>query len=176
MNRMAEFLRRERQALVGYVRRRIAAAAELDAEDIVQDVMLGLLDRADPTVPIRDLAAYIYRALSNRITDAYRGRRETAELTAESVAAAPSDDPLRAAETREMVDAAFAALDELSPQERAVVLATELEGRAFKDLAEEWDVPLGTLLARKSRALEKLRSRLSGRAGAAGKQEKQKGA
>ncbi len=46
MNRLAEFLRQERQALVGYVRRRIDDDASLEAEDIVQDVALHLFDRA----------------------------------------------------------------------------------------------------------------------------------
>ena len=163
MNKLAEFLRRERQALIGYVRRRIDSAADLDAEDIVQDVILGLFDRADPTVPIRDLAAYIYRALSNRIAEAFRQRRETKKISEADAAAPAADDPLRTAETKQMMDTVFAAMDGLNPRDRAILLATEFEGRAFKDLAEDWGVPLGTLLARKSRALEKIRSLLAGR-------------
>jgi DNA-directed RNA polymerase specialized sigma24 family protein len=42
------------------------------------------------------------------------------------------------------------------------VLATELEGRSFKDLAEEWQTPIGTLLARKHRAVQALRESLTG--------------
>jgi DNA-directed RNA polymerase specialized sigma24 family protein len=38
-----------------------------------------------------------------------------------------------------------------------------LEERSFKDLAGEWRVPIGTLLARKSRGLEKIREQLTGR-------------
>lgn len=160
MNRLVEFLRRERDALVGYVRRRIDDAADQDAEDIVQDVIVNLFDRADPTVPVQNLAAYIYRALRNGIIDRFRKRREMVALS--DAVLASREDPLQEAEKREMLDLVFEAMDELSAGEKAIILATEFEGRPFKELAEEWDVPLGTLLARKSRALDKIRKRLTG--------------
>lgn len=160
MNRLAEFLRRERDALVGYVRRRIDDAADQDAEDIVQDVIVNLFNRADPSVPVQNLAAYIYRALRNGIIDRLRKRRETVALSEGALAS--REDPLQEAEKGEMLDLVFEAIDELSAGEKAVILATEFEGRPFKELAEEWDIPLGTLLARKSRALDKIRKRLTG--------------
>jgi RNA polymerase sigma-70 factor (ECF subfamily) len=160
MNRLSDFLRREREALVGYVRRRIDEAADQDAEDIVQDVIVSLFDRADPTVPVQNLAAYIYRALRNRIIDRLRRRRETVPLP-EALAAA-GEDPLREAEKAEMLDRVFEAMDRLSAEETAIIMATEFEGRPFKDLAAEWGIPPGTLLARKSRALEKIRKQLAG--------------
>jgi RNA polymerase sigma factor (sigma-70 family) len=160
MNRLAEFIRRERDALVGYVRRRIDDAGDQDAEDIVQDVMVNLFSRADPTVPIQNLAAYIYRALRNAIIDRLRKRRETVALS--DAAMVSGEDPLEEAERGEMLDLVFEAMDKLTAGEKAIILATEFEGRSFKDLAKEWDVPLGTLLARKSRALDKIRKRLTG--------------
>jgi len=160
MNRLADFLWREREALVSYVRRRIDDAADQDAEDIVQDVIVHLFDRADPTVPIQNLAAYIYRALRNGIIDRFRRRRETVALA--DAAAASTEDPLWMAEKGEMLERIFEAMDELGAEEKAIILATEFEGRPFKDLAVEWGVPIGTLLARKSRALDKIRKRLTG--------------
>jgi len=160
MNRLVKFIQRERKALVGYVRRRIEDAGDQDAEDIVQDVIVSIFDRADPTVPVQNLAAYIYRALRNTIIDRLRKRRETVALS--DAAMASGGDPLEEAERGEMLDLVFEAMDKLSVGEKAVILATEFEGRSFKDLAEEWDVPLGTLLARKSRALDKIRKQLTG--------------
>lgn len=160
MNRLMEFIRHERKALVGYVRRRIDDAGDEDAEDIVQDVIVNLFDRADPTVPIQNLAAYIYRALRNTIIDRLRKRRETVALS--DAVMASGEGPLQEVEKGEMLDLVFEAMDKLSAGEKALILATEFEGRSFKDLAEEWDVPLGTLLARKSRALDKIRKQLTG--------------
>ncbi len=160
MNRLAEFIRLERDALVGYVRRRIDDAAGQDAEDIVQDVIVKLFDRADPTIPILNLAAYIYRALRNTIIDRLRRRRQTVNL--ETALLASGRDPLRETERGEMLERIFAAIDELNAEEKAVILATEFEGRSYKQLAKEWNIPLGTLLARKSRGLDKIRKQLTG--------------
>jgi len=160
MTRLAEFLRQERDALVGYVRRRIDDAADHEAEDIVQDVVVHLFDRADPSIPIQNLAAYIYRALRNRIVDYFRRRRETLVLA--EAGAASGQNLASKVEKEEMLDDVFAAMEKLSTEEKAVILATEMEGRTFRELAEEWRTPLGTLLARKNRALEKIRKQLTG--------------
>jgi RNA polymerase sigma factor (sigma-70 family) len=160
MSKLAEFFREERQALVGYVRRRIDDAADHEAEDIVQDVAVHLFDRADPSIPIQNLAAYIYRALRNRIVDFYRRKRETVAL--DEAALASGQDPSLEIEKKEILDDVFEAMEGLSVEERAVVLATEVEGQTFKDLAEEWGIPIGTLLARKNRALGKIRMQLTG--------------
>jgi RNA polymerase sigma-70 factor (ECF subfamily) len=161
MTSAADFFREKREAFVGYVRRRIDNAADQEAEDIVQDVFLGFFDRADPTIPIQDLAAFVYRALSNKIIDRFRRRRETLPLMEDILGA--GEDPLLEFERRETLEDVFAAIDSLSAAEKAVILATELEERPFKELADEWRVPIGTLLARKSRGLEKIREQLKGR-------------
>jgi len=161
MTSAADFFREKQAAFVGYVRRRIDDAANQEAEDIVQDVFLGLFDRADPTIPIQDLASFVYRALRNKIIDRFRRRRETLPLMEEILSA--EEDPHLEFERRETLEAVFAALENLSAVEKAVILETELEERSFKDLAGEWGVPVGTLLARKSRGLEKIRKQLRGR-------------
>ncbi len=161
MSALSDFLRRERQALVGYVRRRLDDAADQDAEDVVQDVIVGLFSRPETEASIENAAAYVYQALRNRIVNRYRSRRETAVLTE----AQPSPDrgPERETERAEMLEGVFEALDGLSDEEKAVLVETELEGRSFRDLSEKWDVPVGTLLARKSRAFKKVKKRLAGR-------------
>jgi len=35
-----------------------------------------------------------------------------------------------------------------------------MNGRTFRELSDEWGIPLGTLLARKSRAIAKVRDTL----------------
>ncbi|MCX6561771.1 MAG: sigma-70 family RNA polymerase sigma factor [Candidatus Aminicenantes bacterium] len=160
MDGWTTLLRDKRDAFVGYVRRRIGEAAGHDAEDIVQDVMVGLFDRADPTIPIRDLGAFVYQALRNRIVDRFRKRRDDLPLLEEILDTGL--DPTLEFERREMLDEVFIAMDGLAAEEKAIILATELEGRTFKELAAEWEVPIGTLLARKSRALDKLRKELTG--------------
>jgi len=169
---LAGFFRREYRAMVNYVRMRIDDAAEHDSEDIVQDVMASFLSAADVTAPINNLAAYCYQGLRNRVIDMLRRRRKheslDAPLSQESevpmtlydVIADATHDTEHLVENKLQKENIMEAIDDLPDEQRAVVIATEIEGRSFSELAETWEVPLGTLLARKSRAFEKIRNNL----------------
>jgi RNA polymerase sigma factor (sigma-70 family) len=98
--------------------------------------------------------------------DFFRTRKET--LSLEQPVARDEDirladlirDTSRSAaselERQEMINTLYRLLDTLSENERALILATEMEGYTFRELAEQWQVPINTLLSRKSRAMHKL--------------------
>ncbi len=168
---IADFWAGERRRLVGYVRSLIGDAPDRDGEDVVQDVLVGLMERLDVAGPIEDLSAYIYQALRNRVVDLFRKRRETVSLDA-----GRADDPslslisLIADSTADAFDELYGAeiryrileaIETLTDEEKAVVIETEFNDRTFRELSEEWGVPLGTLLSRKSRALAKVRDALA---------------
>jgi RNA polymerase sigma factor (sigma-70 family) len=160
---VADFIAREWDRLVGAVRSWIDDEADRDAEDIVQDVLAGLFERGDVTEPIRDLSAFVWRSLRNRVTDRRRARRATVSLDAGAggaVADGRSDTGALVAQ-RALGVRIDAAIESLGDDERDVFVATELEGRKFRELAETWDTPMGTLLARKYRAVRHLRSALA---------------
>ena len=167
--RLIEFFSRERERLIRFVRGWIDDAAERDGEDIVQDVVLSLFDRADVSVPIENLTAYVYQALRNRIIDLRRKKRhliisldsQTGSQSNLSLSDLIRDYRYNAAnefERKEMRRLAFASLEKLSDTEKAVIIETEFEGRTFKELSAAWGLPIGTLLARKSRALQKIKT------------------
>lgn len=160
MSKLTDFFRRERLRLVRYVRSLIEDAGDRDAEDIVQDVMLSIFDKADVTIPIENLAAYVYRSLRNKVVDIFRKKRDVVSL--EEVICEAGSDPASAVEKKELIDHIFSMMDILPPEQRAVLIATEFEGRSYRELSEEWNIPMGTLLARKSRALNKIKQDLSG--------------
>ena len=82
--RFADLIATEWHRLVGYVRSRIDDTAEWDAEDIVQDVIEHLFEKADVAEPIADLSGYVFRSLRNKVIDLYRRKRAPAgELTGE---------------------------------------------------------------------------------------------
>ena len=157
----------EREKLVKYVHRFIENTAERDGEDIVQDVILNIFTRADLTIPIENLTAYVYQALRNRIIDYLRKRKDMVSLDAEYVDSKdltlsdilpdPRYDRISEDKIFEVRQRIFQALEALNDEQRAVIIATEFEGWTFQELSEQWNVPLGTLLARKSRALHKIR-------------------
>jgi RNA polymerase sigma factor (sigma-70 family) len=126
----------------------------------VQDVIEHMFEKADVSEPIADLSAYLYRSLRNRIIDLYRKPKRETEL-ADEVADLRTDFE-EALDREEASEAMFEAIEDLPEAQREVLVATELEGRSFKELAEEWNIPIGTLLARKHRAIRALRETLTG--------------
>ena len=170
-SKLVNFFRDEYDRLVGYTRRLIDDTAERDGEDIVQEVMANVFNVADVTLPIENLAAYLYQSLRNRIVDYLRKRRpemmsieeelyEGSDLSLSDLISDPADDAADELEKQEMLHYMFAAIELLNEDEKAVIFETEFEGRSFQELSTEWDIPIGTLLARKSRALEKVRQML----------------
>jgi len=168
---MLEFLSNERKTLIGYVRRLIDDAAERDSEDIVQDVALNIFNRSDITIPIENVAAYVYQALRNKVIDYLRRGRDTTSLDdgwqddekstllhALPALRTEASHEISKLEAREIL---FKALSLLNDEERSVLIATELEGKTFREVSEESGTPLGTLLARKSRAVNKIKESFS---------------
>jgi len=157
--------------LVGYVRWQIDRAADREAEDIVQDVMLNVFDKADLTIPIENLSAYIYRSLRNRVVDFFRKKKD--EISLDAVLSGNRDtslaefirdvrgDAAANREREELHERLYEAIGSLNEKDRAIVIATEFDGVSFRRLSEEWGVPMGTLLARKSRALQKIKKELA---------------
>ncbi|MDR3762921.1 MAG: sigma-70 family RNA polymerase sigma factor [Acidobacteriota bacterium] len=169
-NRLAEVLTHERERFLRFVRRKLDELPALDAEDILSDVAYSLLRRADVVEQAENLTAYIYRSLANRVVDQHRRQVPTTpiDVAPEGEDDAPAlsipDDrpqPDRQMEQRELKARLHDALGQLSPRERAVWIATEIEEQTFRELAEECDEPMGTLLSLKSRANARLRTLLS---------------
>ena len=79
-SRWYAFFTRDGENLVRFVRRRAHRISEMDAEDIVADVMLSLVSRLETNGPVENLYAYAYRAIRNRIADYERGRSKITSL------------------------------------------------------------------------------------------------
>jgi RNA polymerase sigma factor (sigma-70 family) len=170
-HRLVAVFDRDRRRLTRFVQSRLRGDGGDEAEDIVADVMLRLFERADLLAQVEDLTAYLYRALGHAVTDFFRRRRANPvalqegaddEQRTEVEAPDPAPDPEQSLALRQQRDKIDAALTLLSPAERAVWVAVEMEGWTFRQLAEQWGEPLGTLLSRKSRATKRLQKLLAG--------------
>ena len=166
-SRIIDFIFAEKDRLVAYARQLIADEAARDGEDIVQDVALNIFRLADLPLPVENLSAYVYQALRNRAIDYLRRRRNQVSLDDEpgegkgpSLAEVLSDPALSTeAEINrsEIRRRLYQAIEGLSDDQKAVLIETEFQGRSFKELSRAWNIPLGTLLARKSRAMAGIR-------------------
>lgn len=167
---LLEAIDRERGRLRGFIRRRVADAR--DAEDILQDVFFELVEAYRLTQPIEEIGAWLFRVARNRIVDLWRRRRREEPLSEDAVDGeeyrARFEDWLPSAEAGP--EAAFArrvliqeladAVDELPDAQRQIFIAHEIDGRTFRELAEETGLSINTLLSRKRYAVLRLRLRL----------------
>ena len=165
-HRLTEFFRNEYFKLLGFVRRRVDDIAAQDAEDFVHDVAVQLFDKADIAAPIEHLSAYVYRSLQNRIADYFRKRRPfppqndsgpgNASPTLDRVVKASGYDSAPEIRKVEIAHDLYRLLDGLSDDEKRLIFATDIQGNTFSQLSKMWNVPVNTLLSRKSRALNKI--------------------
>jgi RNA polymerase sigma factor (sigma-70 family) len=163
----ADTMEQEKAKFFRVVRRRLSRISIMDAEDIVADMIHGLLKRVDVFGEIENIVGYAYKSLENKIVDFRRNRRAMVSLDEEggpeAIAGnllADADTPEQSVARMETRDRLLWAVGRLSPKERALWIATEIEGRSFSELSEEWEEPLGTLLSRKSRTNVRLRELL----------------
>jgi RNA polymerase sigma factor (sigma-70 family) len=167
---IATFFSAERNRLVAYVRRLIDDAGDRDGEDVVQEVALAILSRPDFLIPIETLSSYVYQSLRNRVIDHFRrpapmlsldeSRDENGDRTLADLLAPSAQDVESEVTRSELKRRITEAIDKLPWDQREIVIETEFKGRKFADLSEEWGSPVGTLLARKSRAMAKMRKSL----------------
>lgn len=169
---LKNFFTNEYNKLVSYVQRYISEVYYgIDAEDIIQDVALNIYSKADINTPVENLAAYFYRSVRNKIIDIQRKHRKSTSIENfnnkmnENVLLETISDVVEEEEfykNEELQGKMIKAIEQLKPDEKAVVIETEFNGRSFKELSKGWDIPVGTLLARKHRALGKLYKILNG--------------
>src|SRR2546426_3906757 len=172
--RLSEVVKREQSRLRNFIRRRVPDPA--DVEDILQDVFYKLVEANRLLMPIDHVTGWLFRVARNRITDLLRQKREDtfSDATIEDEDGEllqiedlwPSSDtgPEALYVRSVLLDELELALDELPNDQpmsqREVFIAHELEGRSFKELANESGVNVNTLLSRRRYAVLHLRERL----------------
>jgi RNA polymerase sigma factor (sigma-70 family) len=168
--RLSEVIQREYRRLFQFIRTRVDDQG--DAEDILQDVFSELIEAYRLMQPIEQVGAWLYRVARNRIIDRFRRQRlsgvqETRVVTSEDESLLledllPSRDAGPEAEYARGVleEELEAAIDDLPEEQRSVFVAHELQGRSFKEIADETGLNINTLLSRKRYAILHLRQRL----------------
>jgi RNA polymerase sigma-70 factor (ECF subfamily) len=121
------------------------------AEDIAQEAFVSALRALGRFDRRRPLAPWLHRIVVNRAIDWARARALRPETAADALpeAAAP-------AERAEMDDELVAALADLGPEHRAVVVLRHLLGYTPGEIATMLDLPRGTVNSRLRRALDAL--------------------
>jgi RNA polymerase sigma factor (sigma-70 family) len=169
--RIADVVQQEQSRLRAFIRKRLSDEGEV--EDILQAVFYELVEAYRLLKPVEQVGAWLYRVARNRIIDFFRkkkpetfangpvgGVNDEDALLLEDLLPSPAAGPEAAYARRVLLEELEAALEELPQEQREVFIAHELDGRSFKELAEESGLNVNTLLSRKRYAVLHLRQRL----------------
>lgn len=144
-----------------------------DAEDLVQETFTKAFTKFHQYRPGTNLKAWLYRILTNTWINTYRrAQRRPQESDDDQVedwqlaaAAEHTSTGLRSAEVEALEampdEAVTQALAELRDEFRMAVYLADVEGFAYKEIAEIMETPVGTVMSRISRGRAQLRQSLA---------------
>jgi RNA polymerase sigma-70 factor, ECF subfamily len=167
----------ERDALE-YVDQLYSAAMRMtrnpqDAEDLVQEAYTKAYSSFHQYRPGTNLKAWLYRILTNTYINLYRKRQrqpqqaatDTVEDWQMAKAAQHTSTGLRSAETEALDHLPDSdvkdALQAIPEEFRLAVYFADVEGFAYKEIAEILDIPIGTVMSRLHRGRKLLRGLLT---------------
>lgn len=143
-----------------------------DAEDLVQETYIKAFQAFDSFTQGTNLKAWMYRIMTNLyITNYRKAQRRPTQTSAEEItdyqllsSASHESQGLESAEVEALkklpTSEISEALNALSEDYRMVVYYADVEGLAYKEIAEIMGVPLGTVMSRLHRGRKKLREAL----------------
>ena len=143
-----------------------------DAQDLVQETYLKAYKNFDSFTPGTNLKAWLYRIMTNTYINSYRKKqRRPLETSADEVTdyqlySSSSHDStgLESAEVealKAMPNSRISeALNALNEDYRMVVYYADVEGLAYKEIADVLDIPMGTVMSRLHRGRKQLRGML----------------
>ncbi|MGH8994368.1 MAG: sigma-70 family RNA polymerase sigma factor [Acidimicrobiia bacterium] len=145
-----------------------------DAEDLVQETYLRAYRAFNTFQEGTNLKAWLYRILTNTFINQYRAAKRRPEqsdiedvedlylyrrlggLEAAMAGRSPEAEVLENIPDVEVKEA----LESLPEQFRMAVLLADVEGFAYKEIAEILDIPIGTVMSRLHRGRKQLQKRL----------------
>jgi RNA polymerase sigma-70 factor (ECF subfamily) len=145
------------------------------AEDLTQETFVKVLNALDSYRPEYKFSSWIFKIANNAAIDHLR-RRDVDTLSLDGAPNARSADeieatalqatdrgptPLAELEARELGSAIERAIAGLRPEYRACILLRHVEGRAYEEISEVLDLPLGTVKTYIHRARLELRESLA---------------
>ena len=144
------------------------------AEDLAQETFVKVLNALGSYRPQYKFSSWIFKIANNAAIDQLRRR----ELNTLSLDGAPDavtaerqegsslqiahsgESPLQELEARELGSQIERAISQLRPEYRSCIILRHVEGRAYEEIAEILDLPLGTVKTYIHRARSELRDLL----------------
>jgi RNA polymerase sigma factor (sigma-70 family) len=139
--------------------------SEHEADDAVQEVMLSVLEAPHVLPNIENLLGWLYTLVRRRCVDIIRSdvsrkAREEAAAGMELLFTGATG-PATLVEEEEVAGLVAEAIDRLPASQRYAFVTNTIDGMTFREMSARTGVPMGTLMARKKRAVESIRRYLA---------------
>ena len=107
-----------------------------EAEDVIQEVFLTAWRRIGQLHDDPAFAGWLYRMTTNRCLNVIRSRRLPTDVDPDTTASRSDTHPEHAAQVNSQLAALTAALQQLTPEQRACWLLREVHGRSYEEIGE----------------------------------------
>lgn len=146
-----------------------------DAEDLVQDVLVKLMPKTDELSRIERLRPWLKRVLYRQFIDHHRKQSRRPDVNLTVVKNSDTDDDSvdimeRIANTldgpadnlghQQLQKSMQKLLCELNPDQRALIVMHDMEGRPQEEIADILEVPVGTIKSRLHRTRAQLKRKV----------------
>ena len=137
------------------------------AEDLTQDTFTCAWTNIADYKGHASLKTWLHRIAYNKFFDCERKTKQSMKMTSclmdGSASSCIDTDPLREITSNESSRILFYAMQELEPDEYAVIVLHYIQDFSYREMADVLKAPLGTIKWRTSLAITKLREILTGR-------------
>jgi len=143
-----------------------------DAQEVVQETFIRAFRNLKNFKGDSSFYTWLYRIAVNLSIDFQRKDRKRSTVEFDENAPPSSSelglgsnnlgvDPFQQVRNRELVGKVFDAINDLTPDHRAVILLREVEGLTYEEISEVLGCSMGTVMSRLHYARKKLQARLS---------------
>ncbi|WP_282363114.1 sigma-70 family RNA polymerase sigma factor [Pseudomonas sp. PS01297] len=126
-----------------------------NADDLVQNCLERALGSVASKRPDGDLRAWLFTILYRQFVDNHRRTRRYARMLEFFTG---RDEAQPSTERTVIAQTTLQAFDQLSTEQRALLLWISVEGLSYQQVADILEVPIGTVMSRLSRARQALRA------------------